>query len=100
MPAYRLTPAGNHHVLNSVAAGRRQAGRAIAWQVGATLLVALACLWKGLHWSAAALVGGGAVVLALALARCPKCGTGKRIRTISIQAVRTGKRDPWRLRRN
>ena len=51
-------------MLNSVAAGRRQAGRAIAWQVGATLLVALACLWKGLHWSAAALVGGGAVVLA------------------------------------
>ncbi|WP_374320930.1 hypothetical protein [Pseudoxanthomonas kaohsiungensis] len=32
--------------------------------MGATLLVALACLWKGLHWSAAALVGGGAVVLA------------------------------------
>lgn len=51
-------------MLNSVAAGRRQAGRAIAWQVGATLLVALACLWQGLHWSAAALVGGGAVVLA------------------------------------
>ena len=52
-------------MLNSVAAGRRQAGRAIAWQVGATLLVALACLWQGLHWSAAALVGGGAVVLAM-----------------------------------
>ena len=51
-------------MLNSVAAGRRQAGRAIAWQVGATLLVALACLWQGLAWSAAALVGGGAVVLA------------------------------------
>ena len=51
-------------MLNSVAAGRRQAGRAIALQVGATLLVALACLWQGPHWSAAALVGGGAVVLA------------------------------------
>ena len=51
-------------MLNSVAAGRRQAGRAIAWQVGATLLVALACLWQGPHWSVAALVGGGAVVLA------------------------------------
>lgn len=51
-------------MLNSVAAGRRQAGRAIAWQVGATLLVALACLWQGLAWSAAALLGGGAVVLA------------------------------------
>lgn len=51
-------------MLNSVAAGRRQAGRAIAWQVGATLLVALACLWQGGRWPAAALVGGGAVVLA------------------------------------
>ena len=51
-------------MLNSVAAGRRQAGRAIAWQVGAPLLVALACLWQGPHWSVAALVGGGAVVLA------------------------------------
>lgn len=51
-------------MLNSVAAGRRQAGRAIAWQVAATLLVALACLWQGLAWSAAALMGGGAVVLA------------------------------------
>lgn len=51
-------------MLNSVAAGRRQAGRAIAWQVAATLMVALACLWQGLQWSLAALVGGGAVVLA------------------------------------
>jgi hypothetical protein len=51
-------------VLNSVAAGRRQAGRAIAWQVAAALLVALACLWQGPRWSVAALVGGGAVVLA------------------------------------
>ena len=51
-------------MLNSVAAGRRQAGRAIAWQVGATLLVALACLWQGAQWAVAALVGGGAVLLA------------------------------------
>lgn len=51
-------------MLNSVAAGRRQAGRAIAWQAVATLLVALACLWQGPAWSMAALVGGGAVVLA------------------------------------
>lgn len=28
------------------------------------MLVALACLWQGLAWSAAALLGGGAVVLA------------------------------------
>ncbi len=49
-------------MLNSVAAGRRQAARAIALQVVATLLVALACLWQAPRWSVAALVGGGAVI--------------------------------------
>ncbi len=49
--------------MNSVAAGRRQAGRAIAWQVVATLLTALACLWFGWKAGAAALVGGIAVLL-------------------------------------
>ena len=33
-------------------------------QVAATLLAALACLWQGPRGSAAALVGGGAVILA------------------------------------
>jgi len=48
--------------MNSVAAGRRQAGRAIAWQAAATLLTALACLWFGWKAGAAALVGGAAVL--------------------------------------
>jgi F0F1-type ATP synthase assembly protein I len=51
-------------VLNSVAAGRRQTGRAIVWQVVAVVLVALACLWKGGNWFAAAMFGGATVVLA------------------------------------
>lgn len=51
-------------MLNSVAAGRRQARRAIVWQAAATLLVALPCLWLGWRWTAAALVGGAAVALA------------------------------------
>lgn len=51
-------------MLNSVAAGRRQAGRAIAWQVVAAALVALACLVQGWRWSAAALFGGLVVVVA------------------------------------
>jgi hypothetical protein len=51
-------------VLNSVAAGRRQAGRAIAWQAAAAALVALACLWRDAAWAGAALYGGGAVILA------------------------------------
>ena len=51
-------------MLNSVAAGRRHAARAIAWQGVATCLVALPCLWLGGRAAAAALVGGGAMVLA------------------------------------
>src|SRR5690606_11133224 len=50
-------------VINSVAAARRQAVRAIAWQAMATLLTALACLWQGWKAGAAALVGGAAVLL-------------------------------------
>lgn len=50
-------------MINSVAVGRRQAGRAIAWQAVATLLTALACLWWGWKAGAAALVGGAAVLL-------------------------------------
>lgn len=51
-------------MLNSVAAGRRHTARAIAWQGVATCLVALPCLWLGGRAAAAALVGGGAMVLA------------------------------------
>ena len=36
----------------------------MAWQVVAVVVVAFACLWKGGLWSAAALFGGAAVVLA------------------------------------
>lgn len=43
-------------------AGRRLASRAIAWQVGATALVALAFLARGVDSALAAAVGGGAVV--------------------------------------
>lgn len=50
-------------MLNSVAAGRRLAQRAIAWQAAATVLVALAFLVKGTSWSLAALAGGGALTL-------------------------------------
>ncbi|KAF1700410.1 hypothetical protein CSC68_11475 [Pseudoxanthomonas suwonensis] len=50
-------------MMDSVAAGRRQAGRAIAWQAAVTLLTSLACLWFGWKAGAAALVGGTAVLL-------------------------------------
>lgn len=61
---------------NSVAAGRRLAQRAIAWQAVATVLVALAFLAKGLPWSLAALVGGGAVTLAAWIAAMVALGGG------------------------
>ena len=66
----------SHRVSNSVAAGRRLAQRAIAWQAVATVLVALAFLVKGLPWSLAALVGGGAVTLAARVAAMVALGGG------------------------
>lgn len=47
---------------NPLSAGRRLALRAIVWQAGATVLVALASLAFGVQHALAALVGGGAVV--------------------------------------
>ncbi|MBO9716461.1 MAG: hypothetical protein J7507_06530 [Pseudoxanthomonas sp.] len=63
-------------MLNSVAAARRQAARTIAWQVAATLLVALVCLWQGPRWLVAALVGGGAVTLGALVATHVALGGG------------------------
>ena len=63
-------------MLNSVAAGRRQTGRAIAWQVAAAALVALACLWQGGMWPVAALAGGVVVMLTGLLAAWIALGGG------------------------
>lgn len=48
-----------HDPLN---AGRRLASRAIAWQVGATALAALAFSTHSAPWALGAAMGGGAVV--------------------------------------
>ena len=61
---------------NSIAAGRRLAQRAIAWQAVATVLVALAFLAKGLPWMLAALAGGGAVTGAAWLSALVALGGG------------------------
>lgn len=50
-------------VLNSVAAGRRLAWRAVVWQAVATVLVAAVFLVQGLPSAWAVLAGGGAIVL-------------------------------------
>lgn len=61
---------------NPIAAGRRLAQRAIAWQAVATVLVTLAFLAKGMPWMLAALVGGGAVTLAAWLSALVALGGG------------------------
>lgn len=54
-------------VLNSVAAGRRLARRAIAYQVVAVCAASLVCLALGVESALAVLAGGGAVMLGAAL---------------------------------
>lgn len=54
-------------MLNSVAAGRRQAYRVVVAQATATGLVALVLLAQGPRAALGALLGGGAVVLGTAL---------------------------------
>jgi ATP synthase protein I len=63
-------------VLNSVAAGRSAALRAVAYQMGAVVLVALAFLPIGVKASLAALLGGIGVVLGSALAANIALGGG------------------------
>jgi F0F1-type ATP synthase assembly protein I len=55
-------------VLNSAAAGRRLARRAVALQAAATLATALACLLSSREAALGALVGGSAMTLGSALA--------------------------------
>jgi ATP synthase protein I len=63
-------------VLNSVAAGRSAALRAVAYQVAAVLVVALAFLRMGAPASLAAFLGGSSVVLGTALAATIALGGG------------------------
>ncbi|MDR2872717.1 MAG: ATP synthase subunit I [Xanthomonadaceae bacterium] len=50
-------------MLNSIAGGRQLAMRAIRWQAAAVAILALVLFSKGSDWAAAALWGGGGVVL-------------------------------------
>lgn len=54
-------------MLNSVAAGRRQARSVVAYQAGVALAAALVFLVQGTDAALAALVGGGSVALGSAL---------------------------------
>ena len=63
-------------MLNSAAAGRRLALRAVAYQTAAVVLVALVFLIQGPSASLAALLGGASVVLGSALAANVALGGG------------------------
>ena len=70
-PSHRVS-----RVLNSAAAGRRLALRAVAYQMAAVVLVALVFLIQGSSAMFAALLGGGSVVLGSALAANIALGGG------------------------
>lgn len=59
-----------------LSAGRRLASRALLWQAGATVLVALAFLASGAPSALAAAVGGGAVVIGALVAALVALGGG------------------------
>ena len=82
-------------MLNSVAAGRRLALRATAFQLAAALLVALAFLPKGAVWSIAAFVGGLAVALGGLLAAWVSFGKGVSPATGALGRVVAGMLLKW-----
>ena len=82
---------------NSVAAGRRLAQRAIAWQAIVTALVALAFLAKGLPWLLAALVGGGAVTLAAWVSAAVALGGGVSPAGVAFARLLVGMAVKWLL---
>jgi len=84
-------------VTNSVAAGRRLAQRAIAWQAIVTALVALAFLAKGLPWLLAALVGGGAVTLAAWVSAAVALGGGVSPAGVAFARLLVGMAVKWLL---
>lgn len=63
-------------MLNSIAADRRLAQRAVAWQAAAVAVLALVFLAKGEVWSLAALAGGGSVVIGGEISRRIALGGG------------------------
>lgn len=82
-------------MLNSVAAGRRLALRATAFQLVAALLVALAFLFKGAAWAIAAGVGGAAVALGSLLAGWVAFGKGVSPATGALGRVVAGMLLKW-----
>ncbi|MFC5571052.1 ATP synthase subunit I [Lysobacter yangpyeongensis] len=82
---------------NPIAAGRRLAQRAVAWQAIATVLVALAFLVKGLPWFLAALVGGGAVTLAAWVSAAVALGGGVGPAGVAFARLLMGMALKWLL---
>ncbi|RXR02047.1 ATP synthase I [Pseudoxanthomonas composti] len=91
------TPVRSLNVLNSVAASRRLAQRAIAWQAGATVLVALAFLVQGQASALAALVGGGALALGTWLSTWIALGGGVSSAGVALSRLVAGMVAKWLL---
>lgn len=90
-------PAGPLIVLNSVAAGRRLAQRATAWQAAATVLVALAFLAQGPRWALSALAGGGALTLGAWVSTRVALGGGVAPATTALSRLVAGMAVKWLL---
>lgn len=82
-------------MLTSVAAGRRLAQRAIAWQAIAVAVTALAFLAKGGVWSLAAIVGGAAIAVGGWLASVLALGGGVNPSTGALARLLAGVALKW-----
>jgi ATP synthase protein I len=85
------------NVLNSVAASRRLAQRAIAWQACVTVLVALAFLAQGQASAMAVMVGGGALTLGTWISTWIALGGGVSSAGVALSRLLAGMLAKWLL---
>jgi F0F1-type ATP synthase assembly protein I len=85
------------NVLNSVAASRRLAQRATAWQACVTVLVALAFLVQGQASAMAVMVGGGALTLGTWISTWVALGGGVSSAGVALSRLVAGMLAKWLL---
>ncbi len=82
-------------VHDPLSAGRRLASRAIAWQAGATALVALAFYSEGASFALAAAIGGGAAVAGSLVAARMALGGGVQPAGMAVGRLLAGVIFKW-----
>ena len=90
-----LPTPGFPRVLNSAAAGRRLARRAVGLQALVTLATALACLLSGREAAAGALAGGAAMTLGSAIAAWGAFGGGVEGAGMALGRLLLGTAAKW-----